>query len=104
MATQSVEPFARPTRNLIPVLLFAAGFAVAACTPGDDDRRDPVAEPTVRAVATSRPTTRPTAPPAVDVYYAKCADARAAGAAPLYRGDPGYRSGLDRDGDGIACE
>ena len=29
---------------------------------------------------------------------------RAAGAAPLHRGDPGYRSGLDRDGDGIACE
>ena len=36
--------------------------------------------------------------------YANCAAARAAGAAPLHRGDPGYRSGLDRDGDGIACE
>ena len=38
------------------------------------------------------------------VYYANCAEARAAGAAPLYRGQPGYRSGLDRDNDGIACE
>jgi hypothetical protein len=38
------------------------------------------------------------------VYYANCAAARAAGAAPLYRGDPGYRSGLDRDKDGVACE
>lgn len=38
------------------------------------------------------------------VYYASCADARAAGAAPLYEGDPGYRSQLDRDHDGIACE
>jgi hypothetical protein len=37
-------------------------------------------------------------------YYASCKAARAAGAAPLRRGDPGYRSGLDRDGDGIACE
>jgi hypothetical protein len=37
-------------------------------------------------------------------YYANCAAARAAGAAPLSSGDPGYRSGLDRDGDGIACE
>lgn len=37
-------------------------------------------------------------------YFASCAQARAAGAAPLHRGDPGYRSGLDRDGDGIACE
>ncbi|WP_181782223.1 excalibur calcium-binding domain-containing protein, partial [Pseudonocardia pini] len=27
-----------------------------------------------------------------------------AGAAPLHRGDAGYRSALDRDGDGVACE
>ena len=38
------------------------------------------------------------------VYYANCAAVRAAGKAPLHRGDPGYRSGLDRDDDGIACE
>ncbi|GAA3963207.1 excalibur calcium-binding domain-containing protein [Gordonia caeni] len=37
-------------------------------------------------------------------YYANCAAARAAGAAPLYRGSPGYSSSLDRDGDGVACE
>ena len=37
-------------------------------------------------------------------FYDNCTDARAAGAAPLYRGDPGYRPKLDRDGDGIACE
>ena len=37
-------------------------------------------------------------------YYDNCTAARNAGAAPLYRGDPGYRSGLDRDKDGIACE
>lgn len=38
------------------------------------------------------------------VYYANCSEARAAGAAPLYSGSAGYRSGLDRDGDGVACE
>jgi hypothetical protein len=38
------------------------------------------------------------------VYYDTCADARAAGDTPLYRGDPGYDSHLDRDGDGVACE
>lgn len=37
-------------------------------------------------------------------YYSNCAAARAAGAAPIYRGEAGYRSGLDRDNDGIACE
>lgn len=36
--------------------------------------------------------------------YSSCAEARAAGAAPLYRGTPGYNSSLDRDGDGVACE
>ena len=36
--------------------------------------------------------------------YANCKAAKAAGAAPLYRGDPGYREDLDRDGDGTACE
>lgn len=36
--------------------------------------------------------------------FRSCAAARAAGAAPLYRGDPGYSSALDRDGDGVACE
>ncbi|PEG60014.1 excalibur calcium-binding domain-containing protein [Mycolicibacterium boenickei] len=36
--------------------------------------------------------------------YPNCAAARAAGAAPLYAGQPGYSAKLDRDGDGIACE
>ena len=44
------------------------------------------------------------APAQSSVYYETCADARAAGAAPLHRGEPGYRPGLDRDGDGVACE
>lgn len=37
-------------------------------------------------------------------YFANCSEARAAGAAPMYKGQPGYREGLDRDHDGIACE
>ncbi|MGZ7085381.1 MAG: excalibur calcium-binding domain-containing protein [Ilumatobacteraceae bacterium] len=40
----------------------------------------------------------------VVVYYANCTAVRAAGAAPLHAGEPGYRLGLDRDKDGIACE
>ncbi|APX01171.1 GmrSD restriction endonuclease domain-containing protein [Arthrobacter sp. QXT-31] len=44
----------------------------------------------------------PAAPAAV--YYANCAEVVAAGAAPLYAGSAGYRSGLDGDGDGAACE
>lgn len=36
--------------------------------------------------------------------FANCSAARAAGAAPVRRGDPGYGSHLDRDGDGVGCE
>ncbi|WP_370690230.1 excalibur calcium-binding domain-containing protein [Phenylobacterium sp.] len=36
--------------------------------------------------------------------YANCAAARAAGAAPVRRGQPGYGPHLDRDGDGVGCE
>jgi len=38
------------------------------------------------------------------VYYKNCDAVQAAGKAPLYRGQPGYRPELDRDNDGIACE
>ncbi|MFI0925518.1 excalibur calcium-binding domain-containing protein [Streptomyces sp. NPDC021012] len=37
-------------------------------------------------------------------YYKNCDAVRAAGRAPIYAGQPGYRSGLDRDGDGKACD
>lgn len=38
------------------------------------------------------------------VYFKNCTAARDAGAAPVHRGDPGYASHLDRDGDGVGCE
>lgn len=44
------------------------------------------------------------AQPGTDVYFRNCAAARAAGAAPLHAGQPGYRSQMDGDGDGVACE
>ncbi|MGX1792718.1 GmrSD restriction endonuclease domain-containing protein [Microbacterium sp. NPDC055312] len=37
-------------------------------------------------------------------YHANCTAVRAAGAAPIRAGDPGYTRKLDRDGDGVACE
>ncbi|WP_307843664.1 excalibur calcium-binding domain-containing protein [Streptomyces sp. B15] len=36
--------------------------------------------------------------------YDNCAEARADGAAPVRRGDPGYGEHLDRDGDGTGCD
>lgn len=48
---------------------------------------------------------RPAPKPAPQsVYYKNCSAVRAAGAAPIYRGQPGYARHLDRDNDGIGCE
>jgi excalibur calcium-binding domain-containing protein len=60
----------------------------------------PVETPPTRAA----PEPAPDPAPAPDAYYANCTAARAAGAAPLYAGQPGYRPALDRDKDGVACE
>ena len=62
----------------------------------------PAAEAPAQQQAPAQPVQQ--APAQSSVYYETCADARAAGAAPLHRGEPGYRPGLDRDGDGVACE
>lgn len=68
---------------------------------GDTEQPDP---------NTPVPTTRTPAPQAPsggrggEVYYENCAAARAAGAAPIHRGEPGYREALDGDRDGVACE
>ncbi|MCK9794507.1 DUF1524 domain-containing protein [Isoptericola sp. 4D.3] len=52
------------------------------------------------------PVVEPSAPdePDAEGPFATCAEAQAAGAAPVRRGDPGYSSRLDRDGDGVGCE
>jgi len=36
--------------------------------------------------------------------YGGCDEVRMLGKAPLHAGEPGYRSDMDGDGDGIACE
>jgi hypothetical protein len=43
-------------------------------------------------------------PPQPGDYWPGCHAARAAGTAPIYAGEPGYREKMDGDGDGIACE
>ncbi len=69
---------------------------------GYDHAKSTAVGATPSAATPANPAT--TAASAGGVYYANCSAARAAGAAPLHLGDPGYRPALDRDGDGIACE
>ncbi|HUQ58109.1 excalibur calcium-binding domain-containing protein [Lentzea sp.] len=63
----------------------------------------PPPPPPVTTTTTTKPkpTTQPKPPP---VFFATCDDARRAGAAPLYWGQPGYRVELDENRNGIACE
>jgi hypothetical protein len=65
-----------------------------------------IAGDTTGAAGQPQPPTSPspTTLSAGGVYYPNCAAARAAGVTPIRRGQAGYRSGLDRDHDGIACE
>jgi hypothetical protein len=68
----------------------------------------PAPAPAYVAEPEPEPVYVPPAPVAAEapsnVYYANCSAVRAAGADPIYRGEPGYSSKLDRDGDGVACE
>lgn len=60
---------------------------------------------TVVKTKTKTVTQRNYAPPQQNnVYYDNCTEASAAGDTPLYRGESGYASHLDGDGDGVACE
>ncbi|WP_424765721.1 MBL fold metallo-hydrolase [Paenibacillus sp. sgz302251] len=54
---------------------------------------------------TPKTTPKPSEKPQQDnVVYANCTAVREAGKAPIRKGDPGYSTKLDRDGDGVACE
>ncbi|MFF9503265.1 excalibur calcium-binding domain-containing protein [Streptomyces sp. NPDC014656] len=59
---------------------------------------------TTQPPETAEPDPEPTEDAGSSVYYANCTAVRAAGAAPIHAGDPGYSRKLDRDGDGVACE
>lgn len=81
------------TRRSIFVAAFAALFITSA----------PEAEARRRRRRTSRSSGRRSASSSGGTFR-NCSEARAAGAAPVRRGQPGYSSRLDRDGDGVGCE
>ena len=65
---------------------------------------EPIVEPTEEPAEEPAPPAPAPKPAPAPVHFTSCKQAREAGAAPLYRGDPGYSSNLDRDKDGVACE
>lgn len=87
----------------------AAAEKAAADKAAADAAADAAAAPAKAAAQQAAPQppaqqAAPQAPVAPAAYYANCTAAKAAGAAPIYSGQPGYRAGLDRDNDGIACD
>lgn len=58
----------------------------------------------IRGFSSSPSPSRPRRAAGGSGYFQNCSAARAAGAAPVYRDDPGYSRKLDRDGDGVGCE
>jgi hypothetical protein len=63
------------------------------------------AAPPPTSTVAPKQTPTPTPPAwASTVVFKNCDEARAAGKAPLHRGDPGYSPELDHNGDGVACE
>ena len=65
---------------------------------------EPKPEPETETEEISEPDPEPIEEPEETVIYKNCSEVRAAGAAPIRKGEPGYSSKLDRDGDGIACD
>jgi len=67
---------------------------------------EPLPAPTATPAALPPPTTGASSatPPPSGPPYANCDAVRAAGAAPISRGDPGFEDAFDGDGDGVGCE
>jgi hypothetical protein len=101
--------------NLCPERRYVVPTATlpSAAPPAPQPEPSPAPRPAPRPVPRAEPAPQPEPQPApraerqespASAHYKNCAAARAAGAAPLHRGDAGYRAGLDRDDDGVACE
>lgn len=85
----------------------ATETATATPKPSKEPEPEPEPEPEEEAIDAPEldvPEPEPEPEPGPVVYYKNCDAARAAGATPVHRGEPGYAKHLDRDGDGIGCD
>lgn len=127
---ESHDDRSRPWLNVVAaaalVLLIAAIGTVYATQRDDRGNKSVSATPehstptTVTTAPTTSTTTTTTLPPPAPTqapaivaapapaapapYYENCTAVRAAGAAPIYRGQPGYAPHLDSNDDGVGCE
>jgi hypothetical protein len=84
-------------------MAYASSFAPALQSPVV--QKDAVKAPAPIPVPVPAPAPDQVPVPAPSqIYFSNCTEARAAGAAPVSAGQPGYGRHLDRDGDGVGCE
>ncbi len=87
-----------------------ASAAFLSTSPAAEPSPEPVAGLLTNYAADPKPAPQPRRRAAIresyseSAYYPNCSAARAAGAAPVMAGEPGYSRRLDRDGDGVGCE
>ncbi|MET3172468.1 UNVERIFIED_ORG: hypothetical protein ABIB52_000292 [Arthrobacter sp. UYCu721] len=87
----------------------AAAEKAAADKAAADQAAEKLAAEQAAAQQAAKPAPAPAAPAApapapAAAYYKNCDAVRAAGAAPLYANQPGFRAALDRNNNGVACE
>ncbi|MGY2732637.1 excalibur calcium-binding domain-containing protein [Sphingomonas sp. UYP23] len=90
------------TRTIVSVAAAPGGIGGTGSLAFHDDGRARIVA-AVKPVAVQAELRRSRAPQPGDVWGG-CNAARAAGTAPIYAGEPGYRPKMDGDSDGIACE
>ncbi|MBY3555776.1 DUF1524 domain-containing protein [Modestobacter lapidis] len=99
------EPLPGGVVTTVPARTTPAPVPAPQATVAQRPRADVVVPaPVPVPVPAPAPAPLPAPAPSVSGAFANCAAAKAAGAAPLYRGGPGYAPKLDRDDDGVACE
>lgn len=96
----TVTTAATTTTSVPPTTTTTVPTTTTTAPPTTTTAPPPVVPPPTEAPAPTVPSTTTTAA----VRYRDCAEAGAAGALPLFEGEPGYAPHLDRDGDGEACE
>jgi len=98
----ALEDYPDGTRVLFVIVGSVKGTVDEA--PKADSGSAPIIETPPPPIVPAEPITPEPTPQPTQRSFANCTEARAAGAAPLYFGEPGYSTKLDRDKDGVACE
>ena len=95
---------AKPTGTSAPTIQPTSALTTATVA-GNGTRVATTMAPATAAPQAKKASKATTAPQTMSsVYYKNCAAASKAGAAPITIGQPGYRTGLDPNGNGVACE